>query len=133
MKELQQLLIERLKLSQKNIIKEPNHHYVSLNDKIPIDGVGLSMDELLDWINEAIRTSKVQIQYILDELGNYQDPDDLLDAYDRGDLTYYKKWEDEFGNLIFKSSSFDGKEGDIADFIWENAYDIFLELQNYPR
>ena len=87
----------------------------------------IKYEDLIKYATQALKKSKTFASDILDELGQYKDPDDLDAAYERGNLDYCK-WEEELLNMLADDNKYGGDEGNIGDEIWANAYDLFNEL-----
>ena len=88
----------------------------------------IKKQNLLKFCIEALKNSKTYASDILDEIGNYKDPDDLFNAYDNDELDNYQKFENELSNLLADDNKYSGVEGDICDNVFDNVYDIMNEL-----
>ena len=84
--------------------------------------------DLLKFCIKALKQSKTNPRDIQNEISQYEDPDDLDAAYERGDLTAYTKFEDALANLLADDDNYSGLEGDICDNVFDNVYDIMEEL-----
>ncbi len=81
--------------------------------------------DYMDVLLQAIEESRVNPEEVQSELAMYDDPDELLAAYERGDLVYCDL-EREFAKLLPVPA--DTKEWyDILNDLWNNAYDILDE------
>lgn len=75
---------------------------------------GLTLDELVDFASKAIKSSRVKIKDIQNEISWFDDPDDLFNAIDRNELPDYAKFMDEVSHAISISKYSDGGD-DIVD------------------
>lgn len=84
----------------------------------------ISFENMMTFVIAAINETAVDPEYICIELSSYKDPDDLWDAYDRGELKGTAKFMDEFTDLLADSDEYGGKEDDIADALFDDLYDV---------
>lgn len=88
----------------------------------------IKKDELIKFCLQALKKSKTFASDIQDEIGNYEDPDDLDRARNNDELTNYSKFENELANLLADDDKYSGFEGDICDNVFDNIYDLMEEL-----
>lgn len=88
----------------------------------------ISKKDLLKFAKEALKNTKLYPDDLQDELSQYEDPDDLDDAWANNKLSLYNKFEDELANIIFDDDKYSGNEGDICDHLWVYAWDLLNEL-----
>lgn len=100
----------------------------SLDLKKSWDDKLIPFDKMIEFAKQALEKSKTKPGSICSEIGNYKDPDDLWNAFDRGELKSVSDWQDEFTNLIADTDEWGGKEGDIADKAWDILYDIMDQI-----
>jgi hypothetical protein len=89
----------------------------------------ISKNDILKFGVEALKKGKLTASDILDEIGQYEDPDDLDRAWENKDIDKYCHFENMLGDLLFEDDKYTGKEGDICDAVWGNAWDYFTELE----
>jgi len=130
MKDINNFIFDALKINSKSKIS------VNKLDigKLKLDfwdkaGVKLiSKEDLIKYSLEALKNSKTFASDIQDEIGQYEDPDDLNDARDNDELTNYLKFENSLANLLADDNQYSGLEGDICDNVFDNVYDLMEEL-----
>lgn len=88
----------------------------------------ISFDEMVKFAKSALAETKVKPRAICAELGEWEDPDDLWNAYDRGDLTDTKKWMEKFTEMLSETDEYGGSEGDIADELFDDLYDLMDQI-----
>ena len=131
MKTLQEHLTESLNESAKdNLIKKLQQDWDRTNS-----GNAISMEELIDFSKQALTSAKVKPDGIIREIGNYKDPDDLLDAIDRGELTYVNRFLDEFSHVLSNTDKYAGKEGDYTDGVADPwfLYDLMDYIDRFEK
>lgn len=131
MKSLQEHLTESLNESaQDSLFKKLQDTWDRNNKRFPID-----MSEMIEFAKKALESAKVKPRQILDELGTYEDPDDMDDAIERGEFTYMDRFLDEFSHVL-SISEYEGKEGDYADGVAENPnflYDLMDYINRFEK
>lgn len=100
----------------------------SLDLKKSWDDKLIPFDKMIEFAKQALEKSKTKPGSLCSEISDYKDPDDLWNAYDRGELGALKDWQDEFTSLIADSDEWGGKEGDIADAVWNILYDVMDQI-----
>ena len=88
----------------------------------------ISKKDILKFGLEALKQTKLFASDIQDELGQYEDPDDLDRAYENEELEKYLKWENKLAELLSEDNKYGGDEGDICEDVWVHAYDLLEEL-----
>ncbi len=88
----------------------------------------ISKNDLIKFANQALKNTKLFASDIQEEISQYEDPDDLWDAYDNENLDKYCKWINELSNLLADDNKYGGTEGDICDAVFDVAYDLLEEL-----
>lgn len=88
------------------------------NDKL------IPFDELVNLSKKALEASRTDPKAICSELSSYEDPDDLWDAFDRGDLSDANKWMYKFKNLLAYSDEWKNNEDEICDAVFDIMYDL---------
>ena len=88
----------------------------------------ISKEDFMKFAKQALKDSKTDPSDIMDELGQYEDPDDLDKAYEQGELSNYIAWENAVTELISNNDKYSGKEGDIMEYVYAIAYDVLNEL-----
>lgn len=88
----------------------------------------ISFGEMVKFAKDALAETKVKPRAICAELGNYEDPDDLWNAYDQGNLSDTKKWMEKFTEMLSETDEYGGKEGDIADALFDDLYDLMDQI-----
>ena len=88
----------------------------------------IPFDTMIDFAKQALKKSKTSPRAICAELGSYEDPDDLWNAYDRGELSELSNWEDTFTDMLADTDEWGGKEGDIADALFDLLYDTMDQI-----
>jgi len=101
-------------------INESNENIVAKNWNCQY----ISFENMMNFVIAAINETAVDPEYICTELSSYEDPDDLWNAYDRGELKDTAKFMDEFTDLLADSDEYGGKEGDIADALFDDLYEV---------
>lgn len=131
MKDLKEHLTESLNESaQDNLLKKLQNDWDRMHKRFPMD-----MSEMIEFAKKALESAKVKPRQILDELGTYDDPDDMDDAIERGELTYVKRFIDEFSHALY-ISEYEGKEDDYADCIVEDPnflYDLMDYINRFEK
>lgn len=131
MKSLQEHLTESLNESaQDSLLKKLQDTWDRNNKRFPID-----MSEMIEFAKKALESAKVKPRQILDELGTYEDPDDMDDAIERGEFTHMDRFLDEFSHVL-SISEYEGKEGDYADGVAENPnflYDLMDYINRFEK
>jgi len=97
--------------SSDNVAKNWNCRYISFED-------------MMNFVIAAINEAAVKPEHICVELSSYEDPDDLFAAYDRGELKDTYKFMDKFTDLLADTNEYGGYEGDIADALFDDLYDV---------
>ncbi len=82
---------------------------------------------LLQFANKALKNTKLYASDLQDELSQYEDIDELDNAWENNELKYCK-FEDELSNLLSNDTKYSGKEGDICDRVWIHAWDLLDDL-----
>lgn len=103
--------IEYINESSKRDDLEHSMKYVFSNDVIKTD---LTLDELMDFASKALKSSRVKVKDIQNEISWFDDPDDLFRAIDRNELPDYAKFMDEMSHAI-SISKYGGGGDDIVD------------------
>ena len=113
--------------------KKANSEPFKLNvwDEYKFGNEHISSETLAEFILTALEKSKVDPKEIQEEISYYKDPDDLWDAYERDELYSYKKFEDTLADIIMDDDLYCGKEGDILEGVYANAYEIMDEVKKY--
>lgn len=131
MKTLQEHLTESLNESaQDNLLKKLQDTWDRNNKRFPMD-----MSKMIEFAKKALESAKVKPSRILDELGTYEDPDDMADAMERGEFTYMDRFLDEFSHVL-SISEYEGMEGDYADGVAENPnflYDLMDYINRFEK
>lgn len=131
MKSLQSHLNESLNESAKdNLIKKLQNNWDRANSRHAIP-----MEELIEFSKQALKSAKVKPANIMSEIGNYHDPDDLMDAMDRGELYDMDKFLDEFAHVLSNTDKYEGKEGDYADGVADPwfLYDLMDYIDRFEK
>ena len=132
MKTLQEHLTESLNESaQDNLLKKLQNTWDRTQKRFPMD-----MSKMIEFAKKALESAKVKPANIMSEIGDYHDPDDLLDAIERGELTYMNRFLDEFSDVLSDSDEYGGKEGDYADGVAENPnflYDLMDYIDRFEK
>lgn len=132
MKTLQEHLTESINESaQDNLLKKLQDTWDRTQKRFPMD-----MSEMIEFTKKALESAKVKPSHVMDELGTYEDPDDMDDAIERGEFTYMNRFLDEFSNVLSDSDEYGGKEGDYADGVAENPnflYDLMDYIDRFEK
>lgn len=131
MKTLQQYLNEGLNESaQDNLLKKLQGDWDRNHKRFPMD-----MSEMIEFAKKALKSAKVKASNITDEIGNYHDPDDLLDAIDRGELYDMNEFLEELAKVLADSDKYAGKEGDYADGLADPwfLYDLMDYIDRFEK
>ncbi len=88
----------------------------------------ISKNDLIKFAKEALKQTKLDAEEMQNQLGQYEDPDDLDDAYE-GERLDYCKFEDTLADLLADDDKYGGKEGDICDRLWMYIWDFLDELR----
>lgn len=131
MKTLQEHLTESLNESaQDNLLKKLQNTWDRTQKRFPMD-----MSKMIEFAKKALESAKVKPANIMSEIGDYHDPDDLLDAIERGELTYMNRFLDEFSNVLSDSDEYGGKEGDYADGVGDPwfLYDLMDYIDRFEK
>ena len=127
MKTLQQCLNESV---QDNLLKKLQDTWDRTQKRFPMD-----MSEMIEFAKKALESAKVKPGRVQDELGTYEDPDDMADAMERGEFTNTNRFIDEFAQVL-SVSEYGGKEGDYADGVAENPnflYDLMDYIDRFEK
>ena len=131
MKDLKEHLTESLNESaQDNLLKKLQDTWDRNNKRFPMD-----MTKMIEFAKKALESAKVKARSIQDELGTYEDPDDMDDAMERGEFVYMDRFLDEFSQVL-SVSEYEGKEGDYADGVAENPnflYDLMDYIDRFEK
>lgn len=131
MKDLKEHLTECLNESaQDNLLKRLQDTWDRTQKRFPMD-----MSEMIEFAKKALESAKVKARSVQDELGTYEDPDDMDDAIERGEFTNMNKFLDEFSHVL-SISEYEGKEGDYADGVAENPnflYDLMDYIDRFEK
>ena len=132
MKTLQEHLIESLNESaQDNLLKKLQGDWDRNNKRFPMD-----MSEMIEFAKKALESAKVKPGRVQDELGRYEDPDDMNGAIERGEFTYMNRFLEEFSNVLSDSDEYGGKEDDYTDAVAENPnflYDLMDYIDRFEK
>ena len=88
----------------------------------------ISKNDLIKFAKEALKQTKLDPEEMQSQLSQYEDPDDLDDAYE-GERLDYCKFEDTLADLLADDDKYGGKEGDICDRLWMHIWDFLDELR----
>ena len=88
----------------------------------------ISKNDLIKFAKKALKQTKLDPEEMQNQLGQYEDPDDLDDAYE-GERLDYCKFEDTLADLLADDDKYGGKEGDICDRLWMHIWDFLDELR----
>lgn len=131
MKTLQEHLTESINESaQDNLLKKLQDTWDRTQRRFPMD-----MSEMIEFAKKALESAKVKPSRVMDELGTYEDPDDMDDAIERGEFTYMIRFIDEFAHVL-SVSEYEGMEGDYADGVAENPnflYDLMDYIDRFEK
>lgn len=93
----------------------------------------IKSEQLSPFILRALEQSKTTPGQIEAEFGHYKDPDDLWDAYDRGDLSAYSDFEEAMEEILSNEYC----EQEDAEYIMGNffdvCYDVMREVENHIK
>ena len=131
MKSLQEHLTESLNESaQDSLLKKLQDTWNRNNKRFPMD-----MSEMIEFAKKALESAKVKARNIQSEIGDYHDPDDLLDAIERGELSDMDTFLEEFANVLADSDKYSGKEGDYADGVSDPwfLYDLMDYIDRFEK
>lgn len=131
MKDLKEHLTECLNESaQDNLLKKLQNDWDRNNKRFPMD-----MSEMIEFAKKALESAKVKPDNIVSEIGDYHDPDDLLDAIDRGELYDMNEFLEEFAKVLADSDKYAGKEGDYADGVADPwfLYDLMDYIDRFEK
>ena len=131
MKSLQEHLTESLNESaQDSLLKKLQDTWNRNNKRFPMD-----MSEMIEFAKKALESAKVKARNIQSEIGDYHDPDDLLDAIERGELSDMDTFLEEFANVLADSDKYSGKEGDYADSVSDPwfLYDLMDYIDRFEK
>ena len=131
MKDLKEHLTESLNESaQDNLLKKLQNDWDRNNKRFPMD-----MSEMIEFAKKALESAKVKPANIVSEIGDYHDPDDLLDAIERGELSDMNEFLDEFSQILSDSDKYAGKEGDYADGVSDPwfLYDLMDYIDRFEK
>ena len=87
----------------------------------------IKKNDLIAYAKLALKETHLSASDLQNELGKYEDVDELDDAHDNGNLKYCE-FEDKLADIISNENKYSGDEGDICDYIWAHAYDFLDEL-----
>lgn len=131
MKTLQEHLTESINESaQDNLLKKLQNTWDRTQKRFPMD-----MSKMIEFAKKALESAKVKPRHVMDELGTYEDPDDMDDAIERGEFTYMIRFIDEFSHVL-SISEYEGMEGDYADGVAENPnflYDLMDYIDRFEK
>lgn len=131
MKSLQEHLTESINESaQDSLLKKLQDTWDRTQKRFPMD-----MSKMIEFAKKALESAKVKPRHILDELGTYEDPDDMDDAIERGEFTYMDRFLDEFSHVL-SISEYEGMEGDYTDGVAENPnflYDLMDYINRFEK
>lgn len=88
----------------------------------------ISKKDIIKFGLEALKNTKLSASDIMDEISQYEDPDDLDRAYEDERLEQYCEWEQELSKLIFDDDKYSSYEGDICNDVYAKSYDLLNEL-----
>lgn len=88
----------------------------------------INKNDLIKFAKEALKQTKLYAEDMQNQLSQYEDPDDLDDAYE-GERLDYCKFEDTLADLLADDDKYGGKEGDICDRLWMHIWDFLDELR----
>lgn len=132
MKTLQEHLTESINESaQDNLLKKLQDTWDRTQKRFPMD-----MSEMIEFAKKALESAKVKPGRVQDELGTYEDPDDMDDAIERGEFTNMNRFIDEFAHVLSISDKYEGMEGDYADGVAENPnflYDLMDYIDRFEK
>ena len=131
MKDLKEHLTESLNESaQDNLLKKLQGDWDRNQKRFPMD-----MSEMIEFAKKALESAKVKARNIQSEIGNYHDPDDLMDAIERGELSDMDEFLEEFSKVLSDSDKYAGKEGDYADGVADPwfLYDLMDYIDRFEK
>lgn len=131
MKSLQEHLTESINESaQDNLLKKLQSTWDRTQKHFPMD-----MSEMIEFAKKALESAKVKARNIQSEIGNYHDPDDLMDAIERGELSDMDTFLEEFAKVLADSDKYSGKEGDYADGVADPwfLYDLMDYIDRFEK
>ena len=88
----------------------------------------INKNDLMKFAKEALKQSKLDSEEMLNQISQYEDPDERDNAWENGKLDYCK-FEDTLANIIADDDKYGGQEGDICDHLWVHVWDLLDELQ----
>jgi len=91
----------------------------------------ISKEDFFKFALAACKEAKVYPSDVIEEISQFEDPDELERQWEAGHLNYYIKWEDALIEKIANDDKYSGKEGDIADYAFGDAYEIFNKLLQF--
>jgi hypothetical protein len=124
MRNIDEFIIEKLELNPHSKVNQLGSSLKDFNWSCK----HISKEDFFKYALEACKQANVYPSDVLEEIGNFEDPDELERQWEQQKLTYYNKWEDTFTELVSDDDKYSGKEGDIADYAFGDAYDIFNRL-----
>lgn len=131
MKSLQEHLTESINESaQDNLLKKLQSTWDRTQKSFPMD-----MSEMIEFAKKALESAKVKARNIQSEIGNYHDPDDLMDAIERGELSDMDAFLEEFAKVLADSDKYSGKEGDYSDGVADPwfLYDLMDYIDRFEK
>jgi len=93
-----------------------NNKYISQNDIIKLSG-------------EALKKCKITPDSIMNEIGQFDDPDNLNDAIDRGELSDYSEFENTLSEILKNNIKYKKYCDEILEDVLLFAYDLMTNIE----
>ena len=93
----------------------------------------IKSDQISPFILRALEQSNTTPAQIEEEFGYYKDPDDLWNAYERGDLSAYIDFEEAMVEIL--SNEYCEKEDaeKIMGNFFDVCFDVMIEVENHIK
>jgi len=117
-------LVESLKINSKSKISKNKQHKRFWDDKY------CAQYEICELAKKAFDDLAFKPEDVQDEISQYKDYDDLVNAYDNNALDYYSEFENALYNLLKNDKRFKGYCDSTMDQVWIKILDLMEEIKD---